>query len=98
MTKDVWNGHRTAQYDNLIENFAKLEKNLGIPVGQEYAAGMRSLQNLTGYVTNNYRILGLLEKHKGNVAEFVKDPIIMNIVDPNKLKAMANATSEMELR
>lgn len=99
MAKDVWKGHNAAQYEELIKNFSLLESKLGIEAGKgtQFSEGLRNLQNLTGYVRNNYILLEYLEKYKNDVAGFTKDPQVKMLLSSN-MDGLNQVKSEKELR
>lgn len=59
MGRDIFKGHTSGNYQELIKNFAALEAKLGADV--RYASQLGELEKLTAAVRNNYALLQALE-------------------------------------
>ena len=94
MGKDVMRAHARGNYEPILQNFAELEKKLGVAVSSgSHADQLRGLQKLTQDVQKNYRLIQALEteaKTPGAMKQFAELDDIVGKDIANKIRNAKN--------
>ncbi len=94
MGKDVMRAHALGNYEPILQNFAELEKKLGVAASSgSHIDELRRLQGLTQDVQKNYRLIQALEveaKAPGTLKQFAELDDIVGKAAANQIRSTNN--------